>query len=172
MSPCFSLPLTHTFYLSVSLFHSISLAGVTHSKHCTDFLPREANFSHMFPTFIPSNGPICLSKCVCCVLFPARFVPMPSLRWARFLPGGVGAKASRYLYRRNSWGPPSQSGQGWLEKLSQELQVKPSVGNFSLFSLSLSTPLSFFFSISAVFLMSSVFLSWVSGSGQVRLRSL
>lgn len=77
-------------------------------------LPREANFSHMFITFIPSNGPICLSKCVCCVLFPARFVPMPSLRWVPLSPG-VGAEASRYLYRLNSWGPPSQSSEGWVE---------------------------------------------------------
>lgn len=70
-------------------------------------LPREAYFSHMFLTFIPSNGPICLSKCVCCVLFPARFVPMLSLQWAPFSPG-VRTEASRYLYRLNSWGPPSQ----------------------------------------------------------------
>lgn len=97
-------------------------------------LPREANFSHMFLTFIPSNGPICLSKCVCCVLFPARFVPMPSLQWAPLSPG-VWAEASRYLYRPNSWGPPSQSSAGWLEKLSWKLQVKPSVGNVSLFPL-------------------------------------
>lgn len=81
-------------------------------------MPREANFTHMFRTFIPSNGPICLSKCVCCVLFPARFVPVPSLQWAPHSPG-VRAKASRYLYRPNSWGPPSQSremrgqGDGW-----------------------------------------------------------
>lgn len=81
-------------------------------------MPREANFTHMFRTFIPSNGPICLSKCVCCVLFPARFVPVPSLQWAPRSPG-VRAKASRYLYRPNSWGPPSQSremrgqGDGW-----------------------------------------------------------
>lgn len=68
----------------------------------------------MFLTFIPSNGPICLSKCVCCVLFPARFVPMPSLQWVPLSPG-VGAEASRYLYRLNSWGPPSQSSEGWVE---------------------------------------------------------
>lgn len=85
-------------------------------------LPREANLSHMFLTFILSNGPICLSKCVCCVLFPARFVPMPSLRWAPLSPG-VWAEASRYLYRPNSWGPPSQSSEGWVEKLSWKLQV-------------------------------------------------
>lgn len=94
-------------------------------------LPREDNFSHMFLTFIPSNGPICLSKCVCCVLFPARFVPMPSLQWAPLSPG-VRAEASRYLYRPNSWGPPSQSSERWVEELSWKLQVKPSVGNVSL----------------------------------------
>lgn len=88
----------------------------------------------MFLTFIPSKGPICLSKCVCCVLFPARFVPMPSLQWAPLSPG-VRVDASRYLYRPNSWGPPSQSSKGWVEKLSWKLQVKSSVGNVSLFPL-------------------------------------
>lgn len=94
--------------LSVSVFHSSSLATFQARQW---LLPREANFSHMFLTFIPSNGPICLSKCVCCVLFPARFVPMPSLQWAPLSPG-VRAEASRYLYRLNSWGPPSQSSEG------------------------------------------------------------
>lgn len=97
-------------------------------------LPREANSSHVFLTFILSNGPICLSKCVCCVLFPAWFVPMPSLQWAPLSPG-VRAQASRYLYRLNSWGPPSQSSEGWAEELSWKLQVKPSVGNISFCSL-------------------------------------
>lgn len=120
----------------------------------------------MFLTFIPSNGPICLSKCVCCVLFPARFVPMPSLQWAPLSPG-VRAEASRYLYRPNSWGPPSQSSEGWVEKLSWKLQVKPSVGNFSL------PPLFLFLTL----LSSSpsfIFLPWVSRvdrSGHVQFRS-
>ncbi len=119
-------------YLFLSLlFRSSSLATFQARQW---LLPREANFSHMFLTFIPSNGPICLSKCVCCVLFPARFVPMPSLQWAPLSPG-VRVEASRYLYRPNSWGPPSQSSEGWVEKLSWKLQVKPSVGNVSLFPL-------------------------------------
>lgn len=117
-------------------------------------LPRVDNFSHMYLTFIPSNGPICLSKCVCCALFPAWFVPLPSLQWAPLSPG-VQAEASRYLYRPNSWGPPSQSSEGWrvgggVEKLSWKLQVKPSVGNVSLlpyfFSLNLFSFSPFFFS--------------------------
>lgn len=112
----------------------------------------------MFLTFIPSNGPICLSKCVCCVLFPARFVPMPSLQWALLSPG-VRAEASRYLYRPNSWGPPSQSSEGWAERLSWKLQVKPSVGNVSLF------PLFFLLSSSSP---SLVFLPWVSRAVRVR----
>lgn len=50
-------------------------------------------------------------------------------------PRGVRAEASRYLYRLNSWGPPSQSTERWVEKLSWKLQVKPSVGNVSLFPI-------------------------------------
>lgn len=122
---------TYFTSLSLSAVHSFSLVTFEARQW---LLPREANFSHMFLTFIPSNGPICLSKCVCCVLFPARFVPMPSLQWAPLSPG-VWAEASRYLYRPNSWGPPSQSSEGWREKLSWKLQVKPSVGNVSLFPL-------------------------------------
>lgn len=122
-------------------------------------MPREANFTHMFRTFIPSNGPICLSKCVCCVLFPARFVPVPSLQWAPHSPG-VRAKASRYLYRPNSWGPPSQSremrgqGDGWRIyhgnfRLNQPLEMSLCSLFLFLFFLTLSSFPSF------------VFLSWV-----------
>lgn len=56
--------------------------------------PREARQSHMYLMFILSDGPICLSKCVCCVLFPAWFVPKPFL-WAPFSPEEVWA--TRYL---------------------------------------------------------------------------
>lgn len=97
----------YTSCLSVAVF---SLSPVTLPERQW-LLPRDANFAHMFLTFMPSNGPICLSKRVCCVLFPARFVPMPSLQWAPFSPG-VRTEASRYLYRANSWGPPSQSSEG------------------------------------------------------------
>lgn len=113
-------------HISISIFSCLCTATLmVQVQHW--LLPREAYFSHMFPTFISSNGPICLSKCVCCVLFPARFVPMPSLQWA-LLSLGVRTEASRYLYRPNSWGPPSQRSVGWGEKLSWKVQVKPSVG--------------------------------------------
>lgn len=113
--------------ISVSPFSSCFCTNTLMVQVQHWLLPREAYFSHMFPTFISSNGPICLSKCVCCVLFPAQFVPMPSLQWAPLSPG-VRTEASCYLYRLNSWGPPSQRSRGWGEKLSWKVQVKPSVG--------------------------------------------
>lgn len=109
----------------------------------------------MFLTFIPSNGPICLSKCVCCVLFPARFVPMPSLQCAPFSPG-VRAEASRYLYRPNSWGPPSQSSEGMRGSGDGERNYH---GNFRLNqALEMSLCSIFFLSSSPSF----VSLPWVS----------
>lgn len=161
--------LSFSLSLSRSLFLSLLLASHTPSTALT--------FCHVRPTSVtcsPLSSPamvpyVCQNVYVVCFFRPDLFPCLPSDE-PGFSPGGSEPKASRYLYRRNSWGPPSQSGQGWLEKLSQKLQVKPSVGNFSLFSLSPSVY--FFLYISAVFLVSSVFLSWVSGSGQVRLRSL
>lgn len=126
-------------------------------------LPREAYFSHMFLTFIPSNGPICLSKCVCCVLFPARFVPMLSLQWAPFSPG-VWTEASRYLYRLNSWGPPSQSSVGWGEKLSwKRFRFNQALDNSLCFVL-----LIYFFSFSP---LSSSCVSSMATSGRVHFGS-
>lgn len=127
-------------------------------------LPRAANFSHMYPTFINSYGPICLSKCVCCVLFPAWFVPLPALRWAPLSPG-VWDEASRYLYRPNSWGPPSQSREGWGGKGDVWRNYH---GNFRLnqaLEMSLCSP--FFFS-SLVFLAVLSLSRLCNPSGRVR----
>lgn len=96
--------------LSVSAFRSSSLVTCQARQW---LLPREANFSHMFPAFIPSNGPICLSKSVCCVLFPARFVPMPSLQWAPLSPGGWSRSLTLFI-QTEQLGPsqPKQWGMG------------------------------------------------------------
>jgi len=65
--------------------------------------------------------------CVFCVLFffffffflrPNLSPPCLLCPMSPALPGGggavVGAEASRYLYRPNSWGPPRQSREGWV----------------------------------------------------------
>lgn len=129
--------------LSLRLYLPLAFTGVTHCERCT--VSAALTFCHVRPTSVtcsPLSSPamvpyVCQNVYVVCSFRPDLFPCLPSNE-PGFSLGGSEPKASRYLYRRNSWGPPSQSGQGWLEKLSQKLQVKPSVGNFSLFSPSLS----------------------------------
>lgn len=105
--------------LSVSAFRSSPLVTCQARQW---LLPREA----MVPY-------VCQKVYVVCFFWPDLFPCLLSNEPRS--PLGVGAEASRYLYSPNSWGPPSQSSEGWVEKLSWKLQVKPSVWNVSLFPL-------------------------------------
>lgn len=114
----------------------------------TSRFKRYTDFCHVRPTSVTCSSLssqamvpyVCQNVYVVCFFRPDLFPCLPSNEPRS--PRGSEPKASRYLYRPNSWGPPSQSSEGWLEKLSWKLQVKPSVGNVSLF-----IPLVFFFSL-------------------------
>lgn len=113
----------------------------------TSRFKRNTDFCHVRPTSVTCSSLssramvpyVCQNVYVVCFFRPDLFPCLPSNE--PHSPRGSEPKASRYLYRPNSWGPPSQSSEGWLEKLSWKLQVKPSVGNVSLF-----IPLVFFLS--------------------------
>lgn len=115
--------------------------------------------------------------CVFCVLFffffffflrpnlspPCLLCPMSPALPGRGGGGGVvGAEASRYLYRPNSWGPPRQSREGWVgEKRNKDHR------NFRL-NQALEMSLCCLFVFLAIFLRRFVLLPWVSLSGHVR----
>lgn len=145
----------------------------------TSRFKRYTDFCHVRPTSVTCSSLssramvpyVCQNVYVVCFFRPDLFTCLPSNEPRS--PSGSEPKASRYLYRPNSWGPPSQSSEGWLEKLSWKLQVKPSVGNFSLFIPLVFFSLFFFSSLQSSS-PSFVFLSWVSTvakSGRVQFRS-
>lgn len=124
----------------------------------------------MFLTFIPSNGPICLSKCVWCVLYPFFFFwpdlsPCLISNEARSPRGGSGGETGGELkphaiYTDGTAGalPAKAVRDGRKEgKISYKLKGYPCVGNVFVFAP--RCPLVF---------LPSVLLPWGATSGQVR----